>query len=90
MIAYRLSTFVFFSSYHFIGSKVNYCLIVKLQSDPFNRSHLTADMLIPDVELKAKIEEFVNSQELKKQNLKSSLQSAKDLIQTTDTTTLIE
>ncbi|XP_077223679.1 putative ubiquitin conjugation factor E4 isoform X2 [Tasmannia lanceolata] len=34
-------------------------------SDPFNRSHLTQDMLIPDVELKARIEEFIKSQELK-------------------------
>ncbi|PRQ32515.1 putative aminoacyltransferase, E1 ubiquitin-activating enzyme [Rosa chinensis] len=28
-------------------------------TDPFNRSHLTADMLIPDNELKAKIQEFI-------------------------------
>ncbi|KAL8172346.1 hypothetical protein V2J09_024150 [Rumex salicifolius] len=28
-------------------------------TDPFNRAHLTADMLIPDTELKARIEEFV-------------------------------
>ncbi|KAI3897369.1 hypothetical protein MKX03_021964 [Papaver bracteatum] len=35
-------------------------------SDPFNRSHLTQDMLIPDVELKAKIVEFIRSQGLKK------------------------
>ncbi|KAL6202593.1 hypothetical protein ACLB2K_026301 [Fragaria x ananassa] len=32
-------------------------------TDPFNRSHLTADMLIPDIELKAKIQEFIRSQE---------------------------
>lgn len=63
---------------------------MKLQSDPFNRSHLTVDMLIPDVELKAKIEEFVNSQELKRHGKGLRLQSAKDVIQTTDTTTLIE
>ncbi|KAI4321343.1 hypothetical protein MLD38_034738 [Melastoma candidum] len=36
-------------------------------TDPFNRSHLTADMLIPAFELKARIEEFVMSQRLKKQ-----------------------
>ncbi|XAR71279.1 Ubiquitin--protein ligase [Bertholletia excelsa] len=30
-------------------------------TDPFNRSHLTADMLIPNFELKAKIEEFIRS-----------------------------
>ncbi|ONK60080.1 uncharacterized protein A4U43_C08F13970 [Asparagus officinalis] len=35
-------------------------------TDPFNRSHLTPDMLIPDVELKAKIEEFIRSQASKR------------------------
>ncbi|XP_011010651.1 PREDICTED: probable ubiquitin conjugation factor E4 [Populus euphratica] len=35
-------------------------------TDPFNRSHLTVDMLIPNTELKARIEEFVRSQELKR------------------------
>uniref|UniRef100_A0A7N0VN60 RING-type E3 ubiquitin transferase n=1 Tax=Kalanchoe fedtschenkoi TaxID=63787 RepID=A0A7N0VN60_KALFE len=30
-------------------------------TDPFNRSHLTSDMLIPDNELRARIEEFVKS-----------------------------
>ncbi|CAI9099664.1 OLC1v1036520C1 [Oldenlandia corymbosa var. corymbosa] len=34
-------------------------------TDPFNRSRLTADMLIPNNELKAKIEEFVQSRESK-------------------------
>ncbi|XP_052197991.1 probable ubiquitin conjugation factor E4 [Diospyros lotus] len=34
-------------------------------TDPFNRSHLTPDMLIPDTELKAKIDEFVRSQGLR-------------------------
>ncbi|XP_026437122.1 probable ubiquitin conjugation factor E4 [Papaver somniferum] len=29
--------------------------------DPFNRSHLTQDMLIPDVQLKSRIDEFVRS-----------------------------
>ncbi|PIM99956.1 Ubiquitin fusion degradation protein-2 [Handroanthus impetiginosus] len=58
-------------------------------TDPFNRSHLTADMLIPDVELKAKIEEFIRSQELKRQE-RLSTQSAKATIHTTDTTTLID
>jgi ubiquitin conjugation factor E4 B len=28
-------------------------------TDPFNRSHLTPEMLIPNIELKAKIEEFI-------------------------------
>ncbi|XP_057769616.1 probable ubiquitin conjugation factor E4 [Salvia miltiorrhiza] len=58
-------------------------------TDPFNRSHLTADMLIPDVELKAKIEEFIKSQELRRREGLST-QNSKDKIQTTDTTTLIE
>ncbi|KAE8694471.1 putative ubiquitin conjugation factor E4 [Hibiscus syriacus] len=35
-------------------------------TDPFNRSHLTAEMLIPNTELKARIKEFIRSQELKK------------------------
>ncbi|KAA8547943.1 hypothetical protein F0562_004372 [Nyssa sinensis] len=60
-------------------------------SDPFNRSHLTPDMLIPDTELKAKIEEFIRSQELKKRGESLSIQSAKDTIQTTtDGMTLID
>lgn len=60
-------------------------------TDPFNRSHLTVDMLIPDVELKAKIEEFVKSQELRRHGGEGlSMQNAKDKIQTTDTTTLID
>lgn len=32
-----------------------------LQTDPFNRSLLTSDMLVPDVRLKMKIEEFLSS-----------------------------
>ncbi|XP_043723166.1 probable ubiquitin conjugation factor E4 [Telopea speciosissima] len=35
-------------------------------TDPFNRSHLTQDMLISNVELKARIEEFIRSQEINK------------------------
>ncbi|GKU97323.1 hypothetical protein SLEP1_g10485 [Rubroshorea leprosula] len=35
-------------------------------TDPFNRSHLTVDMLIPNHELKARIEEFIRSQRLKR------------------------
>ncbi|WOL01706.1 putative ubiquitin conjugation factor E4 [Canna indica] len=31
-------------------------------TDPFNRSHLTQDMLIPNLELKQKIEDFIRSQ----------------------------
>lgn len=50
-------------------------------TDPFNRSHLTADMLIPDVELKARIEEFVRSQELKRRGEDFSMQSSKATIQ---------
>ncbi|KAK8586823.1 hypothetical protein V6N13_085843 [Hibiscus sabdariffa] len=46
-------------------------------TDPFNRSHLTAEMLIPNTELKARIEEFVRSQELKKHGEGSNMQSSK-------------
>lgn len=53
-------------------------------TDPFNRSHLTADMLIPDDELKAKIEDFIRSQEMKKHGEGLSLQSTKATIQTTN------
>lgn len=35
-------------------------------TDPFNRSHLTVDMLIPNTELKARIDEFVRLQESKR------------------------
>ncbi|KAG0460235.1 hypothetical protein HPP92_023363 [Vanilla planifolia] len=35
-------------------------------TDPFNRSHLTQDMLIPNVELKARIEDFIRRQGLRK------------------------
>lgn len=59
-------------------------------TDPFNRSHLTADMLIPDTELKAKIEEFIRSHELQKPGEDLNLQSTKTTIQTTDTSNLIE
>lgn len=59
-------------------------------TDPFNRSHLTADMLIPDTELKAKIEEFIRSHELKKPGEGLNLQHTKTTIQTIDTSNLIE
>lgn len=59
-------------------------------TDPFNRSHLTADMLIPDTELKAKIEEFIRSHELQKPGEDLNLQHTKTTIQTTDTSNLIE
>ena len=39
-----------------------------LQTDPFNRSHLTQDMLIPNTELKLQIEEFVRSQQSRKRS----------------------
>lgn len=61
-----------------------------LQTDPFNRSHLTADMLIPDIELKAQIDEFLRSRELKRHGDNLSMQSSKATIQTTDDTPLIE
>ncbi|WOG93271.1 hypothetical protein DCAR_0312552 [Daucus carota subsp. sativus] len=59
-------------------------------TDPFNRSHLTADMLIPDIELKAQIDEFLRSRELKRHGDNLSMQSSKATIQTTDDTPLIE
>lgn len=59
-------------------------------TDPFNRSHLTVDMLIPDEELKARIEEFVRSQEMKKHSEGLSLQSSKATIQTTSGEMLID
>ncbi|CAN1163011.1 Probable ubiquitin conjugation factor E4 [Linum perenne] len=52
-------------------------------TDPFNRSHLTADMLISDVELKARIEEFIRSQQLKRHSADFSMQSSKAAMQTT-------
>jgi len=36
-------------------------------TDPYNRSPLTMDMLVPDVELKQKIEEFISGK-LKEMN----------------------
>ncbi|XP_062215293.1 probable ubiquitin conjugation factor E4 isoform X2 [Phragmites australis] len=41
-------------------------------TDPFNRSHLTRDMLIPNTELKAQIEEFVRSQQSRKRTAAKS------------------
>lgn len=56
-------------------------------TDPFNRSHLTPDMLIPDTELKQKIEEFVRSQQRKQQGEEMSMQSSsKSSIQSPDGT----
>ncbi|KAE8724840.1 putative ubiquitin conjugation factor E4 [Hibiscus syriacus] len=59
-------------------------------TDPFNRSHLTAEMLIPDTELKARIEEFVRSQELKKHGEGLNMQSSKGTIQPTSGEMLID
>ncbi|KAM1058916.1 hypothetical protein ACFX2B_023502 [Malus domestica] len=59
-------------------------------SDPFNRSHLTADMLIPDNELRARIQEFIRSQKSKKHGEDLSTQSAKETIQTTTSKMLID
>ena len=60
-----------------------------MQSDPFNRSHLTADLLIPNTELKARIEGFIKSQERKKGE-SLSMESAKVTIQTTNSEMLID
>ncbi|KAF6171741.1 hypothetical protein GIB67_007262 [Kingdonia uniflora] len=50
-------------------------------SDPFNRSFLTQDMLIPDVELKARIEAFIRSHEFKKHGGGISMQTTKTTMQ---------
>ncbi|XWS32925.1 hypothetical protein CRYUN_Cryun22dG0032500 [Craigia yunnanensis] len=49
-------------------------------TDPFNRSHLTAEMLIPNTELKARIEEFIRSQKLKRHGESLNMQSSKGTI----------
>ncbi|XVE83728.1 hypothetical protein DITRI_Ditri16bG0109600 [Diplodiscus trichospermus] len=59
-------------------------------TDPFNRSHLTAEMLIPDTELKARIEEFIRSQELKRHGEGLNMQSSKGTIQPTSGEMLID
>ncbi|OAY80595.1 putative ubiquitin conjugation factor E4 [Ananas comosus] len=46
-------------------------------TDPFNRSHLTQDMLIPDTELKLRIEEFIRAQESRKRSKTSGSQFSK-------------
>lgn len=61
-----------------------------MQTDPFNRSHLTADMLIPDEELKARIVDFVRSQQLKRRGAGLNIQSMEDRIQTTNDEMLID
>ena len=61
-----------------------------LQTDPFNRSHLTADMLISNTELKARIEEFIKSQERKKHGENLNMESVKVTIQTTNSEMLID
>ncbi|MBA0766682.1 hypothetical protein Gotri_015703 [Gossypium trilobum] len=59
-------------------------------TDPFNRSHLTSEMLIPNTELKARIEEFIRSQELKKHGEGLNMQSSKGTIQPTSGEMLID
>ncbi|MBA0829309.1 hypothetical protein Goarm_013923, partial [Gossypium armourianum] len=59
-------------------------------TDPFNRSHLTSEMLIPNTELKARIEEFIRSQELKKHGEGLTMQSSKGTIQPTSGEMLID
>ncbi|XP_077211467.1 putative ubiquitin conjugation factor E4 [Tasmannia lanceolata] len=51
-------------------------------SDPFNRSYLTQDMVIPNVELKARIEEFIKSQELKKYGQVMDMETTEATLQT--------
>ncbi|XVF14348.1 hypothetical protein REPUB_Repub09cG0051300 [Reevesia pubescens] len=59
-------------------------------TDPFNRSHLTVEMLIPNTELKARIEEFIRSQELKRHGEGLDMQSSKGTIQPTSGEMLID
>lgn len=61
-----------------------------MQTDPFNRSHLTADMLIPNNELKARIDEFIKSQEMKKRGKSLGVDRTKATIQTTSSKMLID
>jgi ubiquitin conjugation factor E4 B len=79
---------IFHSEKRFTSLCFSIWLIV--QTDPFNRSHLTADMLIPDVERKARIEEFIRSQEMKKHSEGLSMQSNKATIQPTNADMLID
>ncbi|CAH8328041.1 unnamed protein product [Eruca vesicaria subsp. sativa] len=58
--------------------------------DPFNRAHLTSDMLIPDIELKARIDEFVRSHQSKKRAGGEDGSSNKERIQTTSSDMLID
>ncbi|GMH15690.1 hypothetical protein Nepgr_017531 [Nepenthes gracilis] len=50
-------------------------------TDPFNRSHLSPDMLIPNTELKVRIEEFVRAQENRNLGEGLRLQNPKGIIQ---------
>lgn len=59
-------------------------------TDPFNRSQLTVDMLVPDVELKARIDEFIRSQESKKRGEGMGFPSSKAMIQTNNEEMLID
>ncbi|XP_023530220.1 probable ubiquitin conjugation factor E4 [Cucurbita pepo subsp. pepo] len=60
-------------------------------TDPFNRSHLTSDMLIPNEELKARIKEFIMSKKLKRQPEGGvAMQSSKATIQPTSGEMLID
>lgn len=90
MIMYTSSPLLYYTADSVICTallaKIN---VVILQSDPFNRSHLTADMLIPDNELKARIQEFIRSQESKRGE-SLSMQSDKATIQTTSSEMLID
>lgn len=55
-------------------------------TDPFNRSHLTPDLLIPDTELKARIEEFIRTQAARREGGGANLGTTKGTIQTPTTT----
>lgn len=70
-------------------STLNLIPLLLLQHDPFNRAHLTSDMLIPDIELKAKIDEFVKSHQSKKRTSGED-SSNKERIHTTSSDMLID
>ncbi|CAA3017415.1 probable ubiquitin conjugation factor E4 [Olea europaea subsp. europaea] len=73
-----------------LDRSVIYRHLLSDSTDPFNRSHLTVDMLIPNTEVKAAIEEFIRSQEVKHSADNSNMERSKDTIQTTNTTSLID
>ncbi|KAJ9147568.1 hypothetical protein P3X46_029714 [Hevea brasiliensis] len=73
-----------------VDRPVNQRHLLSDSTDPFILSHLTADMLIPNIELKVRIEEFVRSQELRRHGDDLGMQSSKATIQRTTGDMLID